>query len=117
MSEPLAGNWKPRVLVLSASSSAGQVRAAQALEKAIRGRGDCIVEHIDALTHVSRVFQQLYDKAYISMVRRAPELMGTALSAHRPPVATSATTPGSALSMKWISTWLQRLCGWGRPVD
>jgi processive 1,2-diacylglycerol beta-glucosyltransferase len=52
------------------------VRAAQALEKAFLARGDCAVEHIDALQHVSKFFQRVYDKAYISMVRRAPELMG-----------------------------------------
>jgi processive 1,2-diacylglycerol beta-glucosyltransferase len=67
---------KPRVLVLSASSGAGHVRAAQALEKAFSARGDCVVEHIDTLQHVSKIFQRLYDKTYISMVRRAPELMG-----------------------------------------
>jgi len=67
---------KPRVLLLSASSGAGHVRAAQALEKALSARGDCVVEHIDALQHVSKIFQRLYDKTYISMVRRAPELMG-----------------------------------------
>jgi processive 1,2-diacylglycerol beta-glucosyltransferase len=67
---------KPRVLLLSATSGAGHVRAAQALEKAFSGRGDCIVEHIDALQHVSKLFQRVYDKTYISMVRRAPELMG-----------------------------------------
>jgi processive 1,2-diacylglycerol beta-glucosyltransferase len=67
---------KPRVLLLSASSGAGHVRAAQALEKAFSARGDCVVEHIDALQHVSKIFQRLYDKTYISVVRRAPELMG-----------------------------------------
>jgi processive 1,2-diacylglycerol beta-glucosyltransferase len=67
---------KPRVLVLSATSGAGHVRAAQALEKALSARGDCIVEHIDALQHVSKLFQRVYDKTYLSMVRRAPELMG-----------------------------------------
>jgi processive 1,2-diacylglycerol beta-glucosyltransferase len=67
---------KPRVLLLSASSGAGHVRAAQALEKAFSARGDCEVEHIDALQYVSKLFQRIYDKAYISMVRRAPELMG-----------------------------------------
>jgi len=66
----------PRVLLLSATSGAGHVRAAQALEKAFLARGDCAVEHIDALQHVSKFFQRVYDKAYISMVRRAPELMG-----------------------------------------
>ena len=67
---------KPRVLLLSATSGAGHVRAAQALEKAFAARGDCNVEHIDALQYVSRLFQRVYDKAYLSMVRRAPELMG-----------------------------------------
>jgi processive 1,2-diacylglycerol beta-glucosyltransferase len=67
---------KPRVLLLSASSGAGHVRAAQALEKAFAARGDCLVEHIDAIDHVSKLFQRLYDKTYISLVRRAPELMG-----------------------------------------
>ncbi|HKW35777.1 MAG TPA: glycosyltransferase [Candidatus Acidoferrum sp.] len=67
---------KPRVLLLSATSGAGHVRAAQALEKAFLAHGDCTVEHIDALHYVSKVFQRVYDKAYISMVRRAPELMG-----------------------------------------
>jgi processive 1,2-diacylglycerol beta-glucosyltransferase len=69
-------NEKPRVLLLSASSGAGHVRAAQALEKAFAARGDCFVEHVDVIQHVSKVFQRLYDKTYISMVRRAPELMG-----------------------------------------
>jgi len=67
---------KPRVLLLSASSGAGHVRAAQALEKAFASRGDCVVEHVDVIQHVSRVFQRVYDKTYISMIRRAPELMG-----------------------------------------
>jgi processive 1,2-diacylglycerol beta-glucosyltransferase len=67
---------KPRVLLLSASSGAGHVRAAQALEKAFLATGECQVEHIDVIRYVSRLFQRIYDKAYISMVRRAPELMG-----------------------------------------
>jgi processive 1,2-diacylglycerol beta-glucosyltransferase len=67
---------KPRVLLLSATSGAGHVRAAQALEKAFSARGDCLVEHIDALQYVSKLFQRIYDKAYISMVQLAPDLMG-----------------------------------------
>ncbi len=67
---------KPRVLLLSASSGAGHVRAAQALEKTFAARGECVVEHIDTIRYVSKLFQRVYDKAYISMVRRAPELMG-----------------------------------------
>lgn len=67
---------KPRVLLLSASSGAGHVRAAQALEKAFAARGDCLVEHLDAIKYVSKLFQNVYDKTYISMVRKAPDLMG-----------------------------------------
>jgi processive 1,2-diacylglycerol beta-glucosyltransferase len=60
----------PRVLLLSASSGAGHVRAAQALEKAFRAHGGCQVEHIDTIRYVSKLFQRIYDKAYIAMVRR-----------------------------------------------
>jgi processive 1,2-diacylglycerol beta-glucosyltransferase len=69
-------NSKPRVLLLSASSGAGHVRAAQALEKAFTARGNCVVEHLDAIEYVSKLFQRIYDKAYIAMVRHAPDLMG-----------------------------------------
>ena len=69
-------NGKPRVLLLSATSGAGHVRAAEALEKAFLARGDSTVEHIDALRYVSKLFERAYDKAYLGMVRRAPELMG-----------------------------------------
>lgn len=67
---------KPKVLLLSASSGAGHVRAAEALAKAFEARGDCSVEHIDTIRYVSKLFQRIYEKAYISMVRRAPEMMG-----------------------------------------
>ena len=65
-----------RVLILSASSGAGHVRAAQALEKAFEARGDCAVEHVDALDYTSKLFQKIYNEAYIALVRRTPGLMG-----------------------------------------
>lgn len=76
MSSLLSLNRSPRVLILSASSGAGHVRAAEALEKAFRARGGCHVEHVDAINYVSKIFQRLYDDAYIAMVRRLPDLMG-----------------------------------------
>jgi processive 1,2-diacylglycerol beta-glucosyltransferase len=76
MNQPTAIGRKPRVLILSASSGAGHVRAAQALEQAFQARGDSHVEHIDTIDYVSKLFQRLYDDAYIAMVRRAPGLMG-----------------------------------------
>ena len=67
---------KPRVLLLSASSGAGHLRAAQALEKVFAARGDCIVEHIDAMKYASKLFQSLYHKTYVSLANRAPDLLG-----------------------------------------
>ncbi len=84
---------KPRVLLLSATSGAGHVRAAQAFEKAFLARGDCAVEHVDALQHVSKLFQRVYDKAYISMVRRRPGIEGRPLRPHGPAVAARAAAP------------------------
>jgi processive 1,2-diacylglycerol beta-glucosyltransferase len=76
MTQTLSLNRRPRVLILSASSGAGHVRAAQALEQAFRAKGGCHVEHVDAIDYVSKLFQRLYDDAYIALVRRAPDLMG-----------------------------------------
>src|ERR1700738_3136319 len=67
---------KPRVLLLSASSGAGHLRAAQALEKAFAARGDCVVEHVDSMKYASKLFQSLYHKTYISLANRAPDLLG-----------------------------------------
>jgi processive 1,2-diacylglycerol beta-glucosyltransferase len=66
----------PRILILSASSGAGHVRAADALEQAFRAHGGCSVEHVDALDYVSKLFQKIYNDAYVAMMRRAPDLLG-----------------------------------------
>lgn len=76
MRETAALRRPPRVLILSASSGAGHVRAAQALEEAFRMRGGSTVEHVDAINHVSKLFQRIYEDAYIAMVKSAPGLMG-----------------------------------------
>jgi processive 1,2-diacylglycerol beta-glucosyltransferase len=67
---------KRRVLILSASSGEGHVRAGKALEKAFAARGDCEVEHVNALDYTSKSFQKIYDDAYIALVRRAPGVLG-----------------------------------------
>ncbi len=76
MIQSWAVSRKRRVLILSASSGAGHVRAGQALAEAFHQRGDCHVEHVDAIQHVSKLFQRIYDDAYIAMVQNAPSLMG-----------------------------------------
>jgi processive 1,2-diacylglycerol beta-glucosyltransferase len=66
-----------RVLVLSASAGAGHMRAAEAIEKAIRARGAATdVQHLDVLRFTNQVFRHLYSKAYIDLVNKAPEILG-----------------------------------------
>jgi processive 1,2-diacylglycerol beta-glucosyltransferase len=66
-----------KVLLLSASSGAGHLRAAQALEKAfLEMRAAQEVRHVDTLDYTTKVFRDLYSKAYINAVNKAPELLG-----------------------------------------
>src|SRR5262249_4682236 len=70
-----------KVLLLSASSGGGHVRAAQAIEKAFNGSDNeaaasCEVRHVDTLEFTSRVFRHLYSKAYIDVVNKMPEVSG-----------------------------------------
>jgi processive 1,2-diacylglycerol beta-glucosyltransferase len=66
-----------RVLLLSASSGAGHVRAAQALEKAFAQSGTAReVRHIDSLQYTNKLFRNLYSRAYLEMVNRMPDVMG-----------------------------------------
>ena len=66
-----------RVLVLSASAGAGHLRAAEAVEKAIRARNLAIeLQHLDVLKYTNKVFRHLYSKAYIDLVNKAPEVLG-----------------------------------------
>ena len=66
-----------RVLVLSASAGAGHLRAAEAIEKAIRIRGAATeVQHLDVLKYTNQVFRHFYSKAYIDLVNKAPEVLG-----------------------------------------
>src|SRR4029079_18100741 len=66
-----------RILILSASSCAARVRAAQALEKAFAEAGaGHEVRHIDILQYTNPLFRTLYSKAYIEMVNTMPEVLG-----------------------------------------
>ena len=66
-----------RVLVLSASSGAGHVRAAQAVEQAFLELGAAReIRHIDTLEYTNRAFRRLYSKAYLDIIRTAPAVLG-----------------------------------------
>jgi processive 1,2-diacylglycerol beta-glucosyltransferase len=66
-----------RVLILSAAVGAGHVRAAQAIEKAVRITApDALVEHIDVLTLTNPMFRRIYGTAYLDLVNHAPHVLG-----------------------------------------
>src|ERR1051326_6282207 len=66
-----------RILILSASAGAGHVRAAEAVEAALR-RSDASVsiENLDVLSLMAPAFRKVYCDGYFEMVRRAPRLLG-----------------------------------------
>ncbi len=66
-----------KVLVLSATSGNGHVRAAQAIEKAFIEKGGAKeVLHVDALEYASPFMRNLYAKTYLQMVNQAPTVLG-----------------------------------------
>lgn len=66
-----------RVLILSASSGSGHVRAAAALERVFRDRPEVRdLINVDALTYTNKLFRQFYSKFYYQLIRKAPTLIG-----------------------------------------
>lgn len=66
-----------RVLVLSASVGAGHLRAAQAVELALRELDpQAVVQNIDVLEQTNALFRRLYGKAYLDLVNKAPHALG-----------------------------------------
>jgi len=66
-----------KLLILSASAGAGHVRAAEAIEKAVKDLGAAKeVRHIDVLELTTKVFRAVYSKAYIDMVNKMPQVLG-----------------------------------------
>jgi processive 1,2-diacylglycerol beta-glucosyltransferase len=71
------GHSSPRLLVLSASVGAGHVRAAQAVELALREVAPrAEVRHIDVLELTNAAFRRIYGRAYLDLVNRAPHVLG-----------------------------------------
>jgi processive 1,2-diacylglycerol beta-glucosyltransferase len=67
----------PRILVLSAAVGAGHLRAAQAVERALReSRPDAVVRNVDVLEQTNAAFRRVYGKAYLDLVNRAPHVLG-----------------------------------------
>lgn len=68
---------KSRVLVLSASVGAGHLRAAQAVELALREVvPDATVKNLDVLTLTNAAFRHMYGSLYLDLVNKAPHVLG-----------------------------------------
>lgn len=66
-----------RILVLSASVGAGHMRAAQAVELALRElEPSAEVKNLDVLQLTNAPFRRLYGKAYLDLVNLAPHVLG-----------------------------------------
>src|SRR6266404_3518829 len=67
----------PRILVLSASVGAGHMRAAQAVELALRQVApDATVRNMDVLELTNAAFRRIYGTAYLDLVNKAPHVLG-----------------------------------------
>lgn len=65
------------ILVLSASVGAGHMRAAQAVELALRQLApEANIRNVDVLTLTNAAFRRVYGKAYLDLVNRAPHVLG-----------------------------------------
>ncbi|HEY7313448.1 MAG TPA: glycosyltransferase [Gemmataceae bacterium] len=66
-----------RILVLSASVGAGHLRAAQAVELALREVAPTsLVRNVDVLQMTNAAFRRLYGKFYLDLVNKAPHVLG-----------------------------------------
>src|SRR2546423_13605981 len=67
-----------RILVLSASVGAGHMRAAQAVELALRqvAPADSVIRNVDLLTLTNAAFRRIYGAAYLDLVNKAPHVLG-----------------------------------------
>lgn len=67
----------PRILVLSASVGAGHLRAAEAVELALKQTvPNAHVQNIDVLSMTNRLFRRVYGRFYLDLVNQAPHVLG-----------------------------------------
>ena len=66
-----------RILVLSASVGAGHLRAAEAVELALKELAPrATIENVDVLKLTNSVFRRVYGQAYLDLVNKMPHVLG-----------------------------------------
>lgn len=110
------------ILVLSAAVGAGHLRAAQAVELALKELAPgAVVKNVDVLSLTNAAFRKLYGEAYLDLVNKAPHLLGAMYDLLDKPH--SKKTPSHKLKMVVQKLNLLKLKGMltepehGRPWD
>jgi len=97
----------PRILVLSASVGAGHLRAAQAVELALKQLApDAEVRNVDVLTLTNAPFRKVYGEAYLDLVNKAPHVLGFFYDLMDRPK--KPHSKGDALRLEWAVKQLPR---------
>src|SRR5262245_49341977 len=92
-----------RILVLSASVGAGHLRAAEAVEAALRQIApEARVVNRDVLEMTNRLFRRIYAKSYLDLVNKAPHVLGYFYDLLDQP-------PKSTRAGDWLRKVLQKL--------
>ncbi|MFN7923450.1 MAG: glycosyltransferase [Bryobacteraceae bacterium] len=100
-----------KAIILSASVGAGHIRAAEAVEAAMRRESPhAEVQSIDVLARMTPAFRKLYRDGYLEMVRRAPQLLGWLYHAtdkpfHQDPVRSKLEQAGALKLMKEVRSY------------
>ena len=98
-----------RILVLSAAVGAGHMRAAQAVELALRELApDATVRNVDVLTLTNAPFRKLYGQAYLDLVNKAPHVLGYFYDMMDRPRRKGSTRDELRLAMETLN--LRKLC-------
>jgi processive 1,2-diacylglycerol beta-glucosyltransferase len=74
---PMANDLQARILILSASVGGGHLRAAEAMELALRERApNASIRNLDVLTLANKAFRRIYGKGYLDVATHAPHFLG-----------------------------------------
>ncbi len=95
----------PRILLLSASVGVGHLRAAEAVELALRETvPDVSVRNLDVMELTNRAFGRLYSRGYLGLMNRAPYVHGYFYDLFDRPVRAPVTRSDRVrLALQWIN--------------
>ena len=91
----------PRILILSASVGAGHLRAAEAVELALRETApDAFVRNVDVMDWTNRAFRRFYSRGYLGLMNRAPTSTVTFTTSSTAPSASRSRAP-TGCAWRW----------------